>query len=932
VIRFVVAQLRGRPRRALALLAGVLAATTGFTVLSGGATTAQLRTTGTVNANYRAAYDILVRPRGGRTTLEDDRGLVRPNYLSGLFGGITTRQLAQVRSVRQVEVAAPIAMLGYARLLLEQTVDLTDRLDPRDRRQLFRLSPKWIADRGLTVIDDAPKYVYVTRNPIYPERLIVGVQPPGTPYEDGSMLRQELGCLTLLEIRPDGRKEQLCTEDYGMSGNGTTAAERTAVQVFHSGPDGRFTEPSPFHPPSSARLVARVGWQVLVLAAAIDPAAEADLVGLDKAVVAGRYLTGSDAPAVKQPPEHAAGYDTRYLSVPTLLANRPYVDEQVEVGVHRFGAATAGSITGKLQVDWVRQLAEVPGTPSGPPARSTGTPGLGLHSQAELPWLYQPGSPDYRVDAAGGLHPQAVALPPDFWKVPILDGQEVPDRPPVYAFDRGFRPMTRTPPKLVRTVQFPYLDPVGEFDPSRLRGFSPLAAVPLETYQAPLATGVDDRSRRLLGGRPLQPNSNPAGYLATPPLLLTNLRSIDHIVTSWAQRRAPISAVRVRVAGLTGFDPVSRERVRVVAERIAAATGLDTDITIGSSPSPQTVVLPAGRYGRPELTLSEGWSRKGVAASIIRAADRKSLLLFGLILGVCVLFLGNAVAAAVRDRRRELAVLACLGWPARALAGAIFGEVALVGLAAGALAAAIAVPLADAASVTISGRRALLAIPVGLGLALLASAAPAVSAARAAPGAAMRPAVLPARRARRRRTVFGLAMANLGRVPGRTILGALALAVGVCALTMLAAVAVTFRNDVVGSLLGDAVAIRIRGVDVLAVLATVLLGLVAVADVLYINVRERSAELAALWAAGWSDRALIRLVSYEGLGIGALGAVTGAAAGLGGIGWLVGELTPGLVWLAAIAAVAGIAVAGAVAAVPALLLRRLPLSTLLAEE
>jgi ABC-type taurine transport system ATPase subunit len=35
---FIVAQLRGRARRALALLAGIVAATTGFVVLSGSAT------------------------------------------------------------------------------------------------------------------------------------------------------------------------------------------------------------------------------------------------------------------------------------------------------------------------------------------------------------------------------------------------------------------------------------------------------------------------------------------------------------------------------------------------------------------------------------------------------------------------------------------------------------------------------------------------------------------------------------------------------------------------------------------------------------------------------------------------------------------------------------------------------------------------------
>src|SRR5262249_39713581 len=124
VLRFIWAPLRGRPRRALALLAGIPGATVRFTALTASATPSQPRTPGTIQQNYRAAYDILVRPKGSRTALEDQRGLVRPNYLSGMFGGISLRQLDQVRAVSHVEVAAPIAMLGYLMVRTEQAVDL----------------------------------------------------------------------------------------------------------------------------------------------------------------------------------------------------------------------------------------------------------------------------------------------------------------------------------------------------------------------------------------------------------------------------------------------------------------------------------------------------------------------------------------------------------------------------------------------------------------------------------------------------------------------------------------------------------------------------------------------------------------------------------------------------------------------------------------
>lgn len=883
----------------------------------------QLRITGTVEANYRAAYDILVRPKGSRTALEDGRGLVRPNYLSGLYGGITVEQLDRVRAVGHVDVAAPVAMLGYTTVLLRQTVDLTDQVDRTATRQLFRLSPSWIADRGLTVLDDAPQYVYLTRNQLVPQRQ-ANPKQRYTEYADGTRVKDGLTeCVTLLEVEPDGRGAEICAVPWPDSTqDGTTALERTRASVRRMGPDGRFSDPYLETPPGD-RLIVTVNWRVMVLVAAIDPVAEAALVDLDKAVVSGRYLAPGERATQRSEPDMGG-----YRALPALFASTPYVDEQVKVSVQRLGADSAATIRGRNWKDWVPALATVPGTPGGEPVRSPGVPRFGGTETASVSEFYQSGPTSYRTGETGALRPEPVPPAPRTW---LTLGTVMAAQPPIVALDNGFRPLTRMGPTSYFLGLPPRLEPAGTFDPGRLRGFSPLSSVPLETYQAPEAVGADAASRRLLGGEPLRPNSNPAGYLAAPPAILTTLDALAdlRVVSPWAD---PISAIRVRVAGVTGFDPRSQELVRSVAQDIAAATGLDVDVTMGSSPSPQTVVLPAGKGGRPELVLSEGWSHKGVAVAIVHAADRKSLALVGLILLVCTLFLGNAVAAAVRDRRRELAVLACLGWPARRLAGVVFAEVAAVGLVSGALASAVALPLSGALGVPVSAGRALLALPVGLGVAVLAAAVPAGSAARARPGAAVHPAVLGVGRARRRRTVLGLALANLWRVPGRTALGVGALAIGVGALTMLVAIIVTFHNDVIGSLLGDEVTVRVRTVDVLAAAAAVGLGVLIVADVLYINVRERSAELAALWAAGWSNRALLRLVGYEGLGIGVLGAVLGVAAGLGGVSWFAGQVNENLFWLASGVAAGAVVVAGLAAVVPALVLRRLPLSTLLAEE
>lgn len=64
--RHLLGQLRHRTSRTLALLLGILVATTSFTVLTRTAQTSRLETEGTVTRNFRAAYDILVRPHTAR--------------------------------------------------------------------------------------------------------------------------------------------------------------------------------------------------------------------------------------------------------------------------------------------------------------------------------------------------------------------------------------------------------------------------------------------------------------------------------------------------------------------------------------------------------------------------------------------------------------------------------------------------------------------------------------------------------------------------------------------------------------------------------------------------------------------------------------------------------------------------------------------------
>ena len=508
---------------------------------------------------------------------------------------------------------------------------------------------------------------------------------------------------------------------------------------------------------------------------------------------------------------------------------------------------------------------------------------------------------------------------------------------PIDSASTGYRPL-RAHVGLAsgqQTLHLPTLRAVGNFDPRRLPGFSPLSRLPLETYNPPVARAADARTRRLLGGRQLLPDANLAGYLQAPPLLLTTLSSVsaftDPSVFPHANAAAPISVIRVRVAGVRGDDALSRERVRLVAQRIEQASGLQVDDTIGSSPTPVRINLPASS-GRPALALTEGWVKKGVAVAIIRALDKKSAILFALILIVCALFVYNAASASVHARRPQLGVLSCLGWTGRELFTVILGELAALGLIAGVLGGALALPISAAAGFHGSVQHAALAIPAAVALALLAGVFPALRAASMTPTAAIRPMALRSRRAWAPRGITQLALVNIARVPGRSLLAALSLATGVGALTLLLAITLVFHNALTGTLLGSALSLQVRGSDYAAVGVIVLLAGASVADVLYLNLRERASEIATLQATGWTDRSLTRLIATEALWLGLLGSLTGAAAGILGASAFAGTLPHRLVLIGVLAALIGVAVTIFAAVIPSTLIGRIPTVPLLAGD
>jgi len=956
VLGFLTSQLRHRAGRALTLAAGIVVAAVAFILLTGSAATSAIQIRHTLKKNFRGAYDILVRPRNSFAPLERSENLVRDNYLSGIYGGITLQEYHRIEHLPGVEVAAPIASLGTTFVDASVVLHLRRFIGP-GQDQLFRVHFSWHSQRGLSHYPGSDEYLYWTTRR-------VGPGPGGAQ---------------LVTDPVDGRGDQVCNGyadtrpvDY------RPFVPVNSSYLWCATSNRAPTLPLDQTPESLGQASVVFDFMLPVNLAAIDPPQEAKLLHLNRAVVSGRYLTESERP-------HSAvdRYQNRLRRIPVLAASRSFVDERLETTVERLvvppgtdvpGMLGAGSCGGSNTP--AHGNCNNPNTPNGstpiqpgPPGHRHATayrfvsrlPGVTVHTtslsperfyrsalaQKPLVQAYWRGEPTrYRRLGSLTLAPISVRNPPTTWTNTFTTDSSFFDQPTDnldVQFRRLFEAIGRTGGMgnggPYSEYRIPSLEPVGRFDPAKLPGFSPLSKVPLETYYPPQLEPADARTRALLHGRPLLPSQNVGDYVQQPPLLLTNLNGLRPLLSparfeylSPRQQHAPISVIRVRVAGVSGLDRLSQERIKTVAQLIHSRTGLAVDVTAGSSPTPITIDLPAGRFGRPALKLTEEWVKKGAAVSYLRALDRKDLALFALVLVVCAVFLLNGALAAVRSRRAELGTLLTLGWSRRAIFQAVLGELALIGLVAGAAGTGLAAALVAAFHLPLPLARTLYVLPIAVGLALLGGIVPAWQATRGTPLDALRPPVRARRRSRPVRSLPALALVNLMRLPLRTALGAAGLALGVAALTVLVAIERSFQGTLVGTLLGTAVSVQVRGPDFVAIGLTIGLAAVSAADVLYLNLRERAAEFVTLETTGWSPAHLGRVVVLEAAALALLAALAGAGIGIAVGAALLGVPIGPLTFAAVIAGGGAIAAAALASLAPTLQLLRLPAPPVLAAE
>ena len=808
---------RGRRRSAMLLL-GLLAVSAGAILIASASQTIVVSVDQDISQYWRTNYDILVRPGGARSPVEEKYGLVEANHLSGIWGGITFEQYEAIKSIPDVEVAAPIAMIGYVGGWAQG-----DEIP-------FPPFPGVYAFYQTATVDDGSRtytppefpgrwYYYFDRNPQEPPANLT------VPYD------QLIGELYVNDIH------------------------RTVGGVF----------------------------SFYILMAGIDPPQEAALIGLDRTLLEGQYLTGDESLASQfevvwiNPPFDPS---EALINIPVLINVTTYINISHYAELKRVtlppDVTTLEEILARGGIDYLD------GLPSETVAVAT-SDSQAMYQRMIESILSQsiyfggvgtssiPSALVYREAAPFSGHSGLVLeiqLPED------SSGQaEIHYRRPLEGkFNADF----------IWEIK-------GIFDIEGLPKPADLSRVPLETYLPPVAIlRYDEQGNPVEPPRELRPTLNPAGYIQPPPMMLTTMEAARAL-----RGEAAISAIRVRVGGIDQLTPEAHRKIEAVAIEIARTTGLTVDIMVGSSPTRVLVHVPGIGY------VEEQWIQKGINLTYRLVMHRGSWLLLMTLFVAVGLFSLDMAWAEVAARRRVIALQKALGWRSRTVFGWVLRQMLVLGMCAvsiGALTAWGIVWLLDWQMLTPA---LLLGLPLGvLGAALIGSLLPAWLAGRVPPIEEIQRGGLRYRRSglERHLSLWSYACGGLMRQPGRTLLAGSLSAFSAALLTLLVAVTLERHAMLSGTLLGEFILVHIEGFHYAIVGIGLGLAVLSTANALLSGVLERRREIGVLKALGWRSRAVAALFVTEGLLLGLAGGAAGALLGGGVFATLYGPgaLVPGV--------------------------------------
>jgi hypothetical protein len=853
---YVFLMLRRQPAKSALASSGFLLAACALILLSATTQTTMVRGNQIISQNWRPTYDLVVLPPQAKLPA-DPR--VPSDLIAGYGGGISVQQYAQIKSLPGIEVAAPIAYVGYVQMPVP-TIYFSDHSYPTGYYQL---------DWTLTSFNGLHHIVELQeRDMIY----IISGSDSTSPVRDSSTTSsQPSDVLATFGGQINEEIDEVGNTPVSMSPNGT----------------GTF------------------------LLAAIDPAAENQLVHLDKSITAGRMLTEQDTVHLdSRIPGNPFVYPGSSKPIPTnaipMLLHRQLPGQitlNATLTLLYHGSMTAAQILAKGGIAYLQQRPDrqiiftgtVPRVQNDPQRFSgRGLLWNGRTWQNYLP-TYSTGrpAPNYILDFSSASTPASISYQP----------ATAPDGSSAYALvpkgtqggEATFRALT--PLHLVKSDDtlkpggadaFYDYEAVGEFTDNGLAAQinNPLNWLPENTYATPPVVLRYDAHGHPITPTTFLPTTNPAGFVVQPPLALTTIAAARELVGDHS-----ISAIRVRVAGVVTPSQESWKHIEQVAQEIRQQTGLQVVVTLGSSPQPTLVYVPGVGFGElgadqtiaPIGWVEERWIHIGVGLTYLNQLGSTRLLLLGAVLAVCLGYLAVAFSALVSSQRREFAILNILGWRPWQPIQLFLAQALILAIGGGIVGLGLALLIATFLEATPLWLIVIWTIPVMLVFAFISILYPLwqiwhirpAEFLRAGSSLSSRKAILLGSHIGLLMPIGTLVLRNLGRSRIRTLITVLSLFLSAFLLVLMFTGILSLHQALQGTLLGDYVLFQTAVPQIAGCVIAIILTFLSVADLLLLQVRERQREIGLLQAIGWLPVWIQRLFLQEGLTLAMIGTIPG---------------------------------------------------------
>ncbi|KQQ94623.1 hypothetical protein ASF62_11180 [Leifsonia sp. Leaf325] len=195
----------------------------------------------------------------------------------------------------------------------------------------------------------------------------------------------------------------------------------------------------------------------------------------------------------------------------------------------------------------------------------------------------------------------------------------------------------------------------------------PLSSVPLGAYDPVTTTRVADASGEGLEPVDLLPAAGGLGLVGARTSAIADIGALSESLND-----RDVDAVRVRVAGVDGYDREGIAKVGAVADAIERL-GLAATIVAGSSPQAVALAVDGYAFGTtdpdgeqnvgPLGTVEQQWTALGAAARLGTSVSASTLALLATVIAATLALFAVASLSSPGSRRSEATTLRSVGWP-----------------------------------------------------------------------------------------------------------------------------------------------------------------------------------------------------------------------------------------------------------------------------